>query len=202
MSKKNREGSLNPVFSINRFGDVRLGLESESDLMEMEHNFHDRNENVRKRSTTSVQKVASVILALKIGAEVIEGGRIGVEGGKLKTNYGRGGLMWQGRCATLTPPMLGREIEEELVAENQATTLPTVRLNEGTGGLNMYVDDDGMEDIDKETGDRDDTVIDSCMNFSTKGITLTKGEGDLSEHDEEVVGKKVVDDGDSDKNRK
>ncbi|KAL4359352.1 hypothetical protein AHAS_Ahas08G0068800 [Arachis hypogaea] len=84
MSKKDREEFLDPVFSLNRFDDVGLGLESESE----------------------------------IGAEKIEEDRIGVEGGKLKTCHGKGGSTWQGKCATLMPPMLDYEIEEELVAEN------------------------------------------------------------------------------------
>ncbi|KAL4374787.1 hypothetical protein AHAS_Ahas05G0216700 [Arachis hypogaea] len=72
----------------------------------------------------------------------------GVEGGNLKADHGKGGSMWQGKCATLTPPMLGHEIEKKLVAENQAATLPAVTLNGGTGGLGVYVDDDGAEDVD------------------------------------------------------
>ncbi|XLQ99518.1 hypothetical protein S83_065717 [Arachis hypogaea] len=195
MSKKGREGSLGPVSSINRFSDVGLGLEFGSGLIEIEHGFHDRDEHTRKGSTASVQEAASAKLALETGAEMTEGDRIGVEGGKLKAGHGRGGSTWQGRCAILTPPMLGHEIEEELVAENQATTLPAVTLNGGTGGLGVYVDDGGAEDVDKGTGDRDDIVNDSGMGSGIKGTTLTKGQGELSEHDEEVAGKRVVDDG-------
>ncbi|KAL4305011.1 hypothetical protein AHAS_Ahas16G0035600 [Arachis hypogaea] len=99
-------------------------------------------EQLRKRS---VRDAASVTLALETGAEVIEGGQIDVEGGKLKAGRGRGGSTWQGRYATLTPPMLGRKIEEELVAENQAATLSAVTLNGGTGGLGVYVNDDGAK---------------------------------------------------------
>ncbi|XLT14531.1 hypothetical protein HN51_060221 [Arachis hypogaea] len=62
---------------------------------------------------TSVQKVVFAKLALKTGVEKIEGDRIGVEGEKLKTDHGKRGSTWQGKCTTLTPPMLGREIEEE-----------------------------------------------------------------------------------------
>ncbi|KAL4327710.1 hypothetical protein AHAS_Ahas13G0127300 [Arachis hypogaea] len=91
MSKKDREGSLDPAFSINRFGDVGLDLESEIGLMEIEHRFHDRDGHAREGSTTR---------------------------GKLKIGHGKGGSTCQGKCATLTPPMLGHEIEEELVAEN------------------------------------------------------------------------------------
>ncbi|XLT24148.1 hypothetical protein S245_055665, partial [Arachis hypogaea] len=90
---------------------------------------------------------------------------------------------------------LSHEIEEELVAENQAATLPAVTLNGGTGGLGVFVDNDGAEDVDEETRDRDDIVNNSGMGFGTKGTTLTKRHGELSEHDEEVVGKRVVDDG-------
>ncbi|KAL4274827.1 hypothetical protein AHAS_Ahas20G0046100 [Arachis hypogaea] len=121
-----------------------------------------------------MQEAASVKLALKIGAEKIEGDRMDVEGGKLKTDHDKGGSTWQGKCATLTPPMLGREIEEELVAENEAATLPAVTLNGGTGGLGVYVDDDGAEDVDEGTRDRDDIVNNSGMDFGTKGTTLTK----------------------------
>ncbi|KAL4394717.1 hypothetical protein AHAS_Ahas02G0179900 [Arachis hypogaea] len=71
--------------------------------------------------------------------------------------------------------MLGREIEEELVAENQAATLPEVTLNGGTGGLGVYVDDDSAEDVDKGTGDRDDIVNDSGIDSGTKRTSLTKG---------------------------
>ncbi|KAL4328694.1 hypothetical protein AHAS_Ahas13G0225700 [Arachis hypogaea] len=97
--------------------------------------------------------------------------------------------------------MLGHEIEEELVVENQAATLLVVILNGGTGGLGVYVDD-GAEDVDEETRDRDDIVNNSGMGFGfgTKGTTLTKRQRELSEHDEEVVGKRMVDDGGSDKN--
>ncbi|KAL4286957.1 hypothetical protein AHAS_Ahas19G0138100 [Arachis hypogaea] len=174
MSKKDREGSLDPAFSINRVGDVGLGLESESGLMEIEHGFYDRDGHAREGSTTSVQEVASAKLTLETGAKKIEGGRIGVEGGKPKTGHGKGGSTWQGKCATLTPPMLGHEIEEDLMAENQAATLRTVTLNGGTGGLGVYVDDDGAEDVDEETHDRDDIVNNSGMGFATKGTTLTK----------------------------
>ncbi|KAL4344827.1 hypothetical protein AHAS_Ahas11G0217300 [Arachis hypogaea] len=169
MSKKDREGSLDPASSINRFSDIGLGLESESGLMEIEHSFHDRDGHTKKGSTTSVQEAASVKLALETGAEKIEGDRIGVEGGKLKTGHGKGGSTWQGKCVTLMPPMLGREIEEELVAENQAATLPTVILNGGTGGLGVYVDDDGAKDVDEETRDRDDIVNNSGMHWWIQG---------------------------------
>ncbi|KAL4330792.1 hypothetical protein AHAS_Ahas13G0435500 [Arachis hypogaea] len=80
--------------------------------------------------------------------------------------------------------MLVREIEEELVVEKQAAALPTVTLNGGIGGLGVYVDDDGAKDVDEATGDRDDIMNDSGMSSSTKRKTLTKGEGELSEHDE------------------
>ncbi|XLR05343.1 hypothetical protein S83_071541 [Arachis hypogaea] len=126
---------------------------------------------------TSVQKVVFAKLALKTGVEKIEGDRIGVEGEKLKTDHGKRGSTWQGKCTTLTPPMLGREIEEELVAENQNATLPAVILNGGTGGLDVYVDDDDAEDIDEGTRDRDDIVNNSGMGFGTKGTTLTKRRG-------------------------
>ncbi|KAL4327794.1 hypothetical protein AHAS_Ahas13G0135700 [Arachis hypogaea] len=76
--------------------------------------------------------------------------------------------------ATLTPPMLGREIEEELVAENQAATLPTVTLNGGTGELGVYVDDDGAEDVDERTHDRDDIVNNSGHGFRQKGNSIDK----------------------------
>ncbi|KAL4390010.1 hypothetical protein AHAS_Ahas03G0102300 [Arachis hypogaea] len=56
MSKKDREGSLNLASSINQFGNVGLGLESESNLMEIEHDFHDRDRHARERYTTSVQE--------------------------------------------------------------------------------------------------------------------------------------------------
>ncbi|KAL4391274.1 hypothetical protein AHAS_Ahas03G0228700 [Arachis hypogaea] len=118
MSKKDREGSLDPASLINRFGDVGLGLESESGLMEIEHDFHNRDGHAREGSMTSVQEAASAKHALETVLKKIEGDRIGVEGGKLKTDCGKGGLMWQEKCATLTPPMLGHEIEEKLVAEN------------------------------------------------------------------------------------
>ncbi|KAL4375041.1 hypothetical protein AHAS_Ahas05G0242100 [Arachis hypogaea] len=95
--------------------------------------------------------------------------RIGVEGGKLKAGHDRGGSTWQGRCATLTPPMLGREIEKELVAETQAATLPAVTLNGETSGLGMYVDDDGAEDVDEGMSDKNDIMNDSGMCFGTKG---------------------------------
>ncbi|XLR49975.1 hypothetical protein HN51_000651 [Arachis hypogaea] len=101
MSKKDRERTLGPVFSINQFGDVGLGLEPGLNLMEMEHDFHDRDGHVRERSTTNVQEAASATLALETGAEVTEGNRIGVEGGKLKAGCGKEGSRWQGRCATL-----------------------------------------------------------------------------------------------------
>ncbi|XLU69985.1 hypothetical protein S245_029038, partial [Arachis hypogaea] len=91
----------------------------------------------------------------------------------------------------LTPPMLGREINEELVTENQIVTLLAVTLNGETGGLGVYVDDDGAEDVDEGTSDKDDIVNDSGMSFGTKGTTLTKGQGELSEYNEEVVGKRV-----------
>ncbi|KAL4294525.1 hypothetical protein AHAS_Ahas18G0236800 [Arachis hypogaea] len=197
MSKKDREGYLDPASSINQFGYVGLDLEYESGSMEIEHGFHDRDEYAREGSTTSVQEAASTKLVLETGVEKIEGDQIGVEGGKLKTGHGKGGLTWQGKCATLTPPMLGHEIKEELVAKNQAATLPAVTLNRGTG---VYVDDDGAEEVDERTRDRDDIVNNSGMSFSTKGTTLTKRQGELLEHDEEVVGKRVVDDGGSDKN--
>ncbi|KAL4394774.1 hypothetical protein S83_005044 [Arachis hypogaea] len=142
--------------------------------MEIEHSFHDRNGHAREGSTTSVQEAAFAKLALETGAEKIEGDRIGVERGKLKTDYGKGGSTWQGKCATLTPPMLGREIEEELVVENQTATLPAVILNGGTGGLGVYVNDDGAGDVDEGTRDRDDIVNNSGMGFGTKGTTLTK----------------------------
>ncbi|XLT08165.1 hypothetical protein HN51_053958 [Arachis hypogaea] len=200
MSKKNRKGSLNPVSSINQFRDVGLGLEFGSGLMKMEHDFHNRDGHAREGSTTSVQEATFAKLALEISAEITERNRIGVEGGKLKAGHGRSGSTWQGRCATLTPPMLSREIEEELVAENQVVTLLAVTLNGETGGLGVYVDDDGAEDVDEGTGDKDDIVNDSGMSSGTKGTTLTKGQGELSEHDEEVAGKRVVDDGGSDKN--
>ncbi|KAL4392224.1 hypothetical protein AHAS_Ahas03G0323700 [Arachis hypogaea] len=135
MFKKDRKGSLGLVSSINWFNDVGLGLESGLGLMEVEHGFHDRDGNAREEFTASVQEAASVKLALETGVEMTEGDRIGVEGGKLKAGHGRGGSTRQGRCATLKPPMLGREIEGELVTENQAATLPTVTLNRGTGGL-------------------------------------------------------------------
>ncbi|KAL4271048.1 hypothetical protein AHAS_AhasUnG0023600 [Arachis hypogaea] len=73
-------------------------------------------------------------------------------------------------------------------------------LNKGTGGLGVYVDDDGAEDVDEETRDRDDIVNNSDMSLSTKGTTLTKRQEELSKNDEEVVGKRVVDDGGFDKN--
>ncbi|XLR20428.1 hypothetical protein S83_048340 [Arachis hypogaea] len=155
MFKKGRERSLDPVSSINRFGDVGLGLESRSDLMKMEHDFHDRDGHAREGSMTSVQEAASVKLALETGDEMTEGNRIGVEGGKLKAGHDRGGSTWQMRCATLTPPILGREIEEVLVAENQAATLPAVTFNGGTSGLGVYVNDDGAEDINEGTGDKE-----------------------------------------------
>ncbi|KAL4355968.1 hypothetical protein AHAS_Ahas09G0039700 [Arachis hypogaea] len=98
--------------------------------------------------------------------------------------------------------MLGREINEELVTENQIVTLLAVTLNGETGGLGVYVDDDGAEDVDEGTSDKDDIVNDSGMSFGTKGTTLTKGQGELSEYNEEVVGKRVVDDGDSNKNER
>ncbi|XLR18803.1 hypothetical protein S83_046715, partial [Arachis hypogaea] len=161
----------------------------------MEYGFHDRDGHAREGSTASVQEAASAKLALETGVEITEGDRIDVEGGKLKAGHGRGGSTWQGRCATLTPPMLGREIEEELVAENQAATLPEVTLNGGTSGLGVYVDDDGAKDVDEGTDDRDDIVNNNGMGSSTNGTTLTKGQGELLEHDEKVVGKKVVDDG-------
>ncbi|XLR04588.1 hypothetical protein S83_070786 [Arachis hypogaea] len=168
--------------------------------MEIEHGFHNRDGHAREGSTTSVQEAASTKLALETGAEKIEGDRIVVEGGKPKTGHGKGGSMWQGKCATLTPPMLGHEIEEELMVENQAATLRVVTLNGGTGGSGVYVDDGGAEDVDKDMRDRDDIVNNSGMGFRTKGTTLTKRQRELSEHDEEVVGKRVVDDGGSDKN--
>ncbi|KAL4392030.1 hypothetical protein AHAS_Ahas03G0304300 [Arachis hypogaea] len=96
--------------------------------------------------------------------------------------------------------MLGREIEEELVVEKQAAALPTVTLNEGIGVLGMYVDDDSTEDVDEGTSDRDDIMNDRGMSSGTKRKTLTKREGEFSEHDEEVARKRVVDDGGSDKN--
>ncbi|XLT83489.1 hypothetical protein S245_005281 [Arachis hypogaea] len=163
--------------------------------MEIEHSFHDRDGHAREGSTTSVQEDAFAKLALETDAEKIEGDRIGVEGEKLKTCHGKGVSTWQGKCATLTPTMLGHKIEEELVAENQAATLPAVTLNGGTGGLGVYFHDDGAEDVDEETRDRDGIVNNSGMGFGTKGTTLTKRQGELSEHDEEVVGKRVVDDG-------
>ncbi|XLR64343.1 hypothetical protein S83_015015 [Arachis hypogaea] len=163
--------------------------------MKIEHGFHDRDGHAREGSTTSLQKAASAKLALETGGKKIKRDRIGVEGGKLKTGHDKGGLTWQGKCATLTPPMLGHEIEEELVTENQATTLSAVTLNGGTGGLGVYVDDDDAEDVDEETRDRDDIVNNSGIGFGTKRTTLTKRKGELSEHDEEVVGKRVVDDG-------
>ncbi|KAL4271049.1 hypothetical protein AHAS_AhasUnG0023700 [Arachis hypogaea] len=95
MSKKDREGSLDPTSSINRFDDVGLGLESESGLMEIEHGFHDRDEHAREGSTTSVQEAASAKFALETGAEKIEGDRIGVEGGKLKTDHDKRSSTWQ-----------------------------------------------------------------------------------------------------------
>ncbi|KAL4382233.1 hypothetical protein AHAS_Ahas04G0213000 [Arachis hypogaea] len=137
MFKKGRERSLNPVFSINPFGYVGLGLESGSDLMKIEHDFHDRDGHAREGSTTSVQEVASAKLAMETGEDMTEGNQIGAEGGKLKVGHSRGDSTWQGRCATLTPPMLGREIEEVLVVENQAATLPPVTLNRGTSGLDV-----------------------------------------------------------------
>ncbi|KAL4344424.1 hypothetical protein AHAS_Ahas11G0177000 [Arachis hypogaea] len=132
--KKNRKGSLGPVSSINRFGDVRLGLESGSDLLEMEHGFHDRDGHVREGSTTSVQEAASAKLVLETDVNQAKKEQIGVEGGKLKAGHGREGSTWQGICVTLMPPMLVRLIEKELVAENQAATLPEMTLNGGTGG--------------------------------------------------------------------
>ncbi|KAL4356306.1 hypothetical protein S83_028288 [Arachis hypogaea] len=174
MSKKNREEFLDPVSSINQLGDVGLGLEFESGLMEIEHGFHDRDRHAREGSTTSVQDAASTKLALETGAEKIEGDRIGVEGGKLKTGHDKGGSTWQGKCATLTPPMLGREIEEKLMAENQAATLPAATLNGEIGGLGVYVDNDGAADVDEGTHDRDDIVNNSGMGSVTKETTLTK----------------------------
>ncbi|KAL4394716.1 hypothetical protein AHAS_Ahas02G0179800 [Arachis hypogaea] len=73
MSKKSREGSLGPVSSINRFGDVGLDLESESDLIEMEHGFYDRDGHVRKGSTTSVQEAASAKLVQETDAKMTGG---------------------------------------------------------------------------------------------------------------------------------
>ncbi|KAL4328695.1 hypothetical protein AHAS_Ahas13G0225800 [Arachis hypogaea] len=72
LSKKDREGSLDPTSSINRFGDVGLGLKSESGLMEIEHGFYDRDGHAREGSTTSVQEAASAKLVLETGAEKIE----------------------------------------------------------------------------------------------------------------------------------
>ncbi|RYR37916.1 hypothetical protein Ahy_A09g042832 [Arachis hypogaea] len=150
-----------------------------------------RDAHAREGSRTSVQEAASAKLALETSAEKIEGDRISVEGRKLKTGHGKGGSTWQEKYATLTPPMLGHEIEEELVAENQAATLRPVTLTGGTGGLGVYVDDDGVEDINKEKRYRDDIVNKSGMGFGTKGTTLIKRHGELSEHDEEVVGKRL-----------
>ncbi|XLR41425.1 hypothetical protein HN51_019618 [Arachis hypogaea] len=147
--------------------------------MKIDHGFHDRDEHVSEGSTTSVHEVASAKLALETSTEKIEGDRIGVEGGKLKTGHGKRGSTWQEKCATLTPPILGREIEKELVAENQTATLPAVTLNGGTGGLGVYVDDDGAEDVNERMSDRDDIVNNSGMGFGTKGTTLTKRQGEL-----------------------
>ncbi|KAL4275494.1 hypothetical protein AHAS_Ahas20G0112800 [Arachis hypogaea] len=150
MSKKSRKGSLGPVFSINQLGDVGLGVESELGLIEMENGFYDRDRHTRKGSMASVQEDASVTLALEIGAE--------------------------GDAQPLMPPMLGREVEEELVAENQAATLPAVTLNEETGRLGVYFDDDGAKDVDEGTSDRDDIVNDSGMG-SGKGNNIDKDRG-------------------------
>ncbi|XLR32192.1 hypothetical protein S83_060092 [Arachis hypogaea] len=160
--------------------------------MEIEHGFHDRDGHAREGSTTSVQEAASAKIALETGAEKIEGDRIGVEGGKLKTSHGKGGSTWKEKMRNPDTTNVGREIEEELVVENQAAILLEVTLNGGTGGLGVYVNDDGAEDVDERTCDRDDIVNNSGMGFGTKGTTLTKRQGELSEYDEEVVGKRVV----------
>ncbi|XLR08653.1 hypothetical protein HN51_063657 [Arachis hypogaea] len=102
MSQKGKKGSLSSVSSINRFSDVGLGLESGSGLMEMEHDFHDRDGHAREGSTAK------------------------------------------------------------------------------TGGLSVYVNDDGAEDVHEGTSDRNDIVNDSGMGSGTKGITLTKGLEELS----------------------
>ncbi|XLR48147.1 hypothetical protein S83_032807 [Arachis hypogaea] len=142
--------------------------------MKIEHGFHDRDGHAREGSTTSMQEAAFAKLALETGTEKIEGDRIGVKGGKLKTGHDKGGSTWQEKCATLTPPMLGHEIEEELVAENQAATFLAVTLNGGTGGLGVYVDDNGAEDVDEETRDRDGIVNNSGMGFLHKGNNIDK----------------------------
>ncbi|KAL4375255.1 hypothetical protein AHAS_Ahas05G0263500 [Arachis hypogaea] len=161
------------------------------DYINYEADSENTDGHTRKGSTTSVQKAVFSKLVLETDVEKTKRDQIGVEERKIKAGHGKGGSTWQWRCATLTPLMLGHEIEEELVAENQAATLPTVTLNGRTGWLGVYADDEG-------TGDRDDIVNDS----GTKGTTLTKGQGELLEHDKKVVGKSMVDNGGSNKNER